>query len=175
MSIFFIISGIIFYTAAIFLLFKKQIIAPIASFLGLLMMSFSEILHINNTMLMTWLCMTLIVSAATYMQPIAIQQQTRGMGYMTVGAFAGMTVGLVSFTMSATPGLLNGFMILGTIIGIFFGYFLFTRTPHGRQVGLGTGNFFKYLLAKGFPTAITIIQIGILLIVIIALHNQPFL
>lgn len=171
MSILLIILSIAFYLASIFLLLKKQLIAPIASFLGLLMMSLSETLPINNTMLTGWLCMTLIVMAATYMQPVAIQQQTRGMGYMTIGAFAGMTVGLVAFTVSSVPSLLNGFMILGTLAGTFFGYLLFTRTPDGRQVGIGTGNFFKYLLAKGFPTAITIMQIGIMLVVAIALNN----
>ena len=175
MSVLLFIISIIFYLGAILLLFKLQYLAPIISFLGLFFMSMSDFLPINATMLLGWLCITLLVSTATYMQPIAIQQQSRGMGYMTIGAIVGMAVGLVAFTSTSMPSMLNGFMILGVIAGTFVGYLMFTNTPEGKQVGIKSGYFYKYLLAKGFPAAITIMQIGISLVIIVAINNEIYL
>jgi hypothetical protein len=97
------------------------------------------------------------------------------MGYMTIGAIVGMAVGLVAFTSTSLPSLLNGFMILGVVAGTFIGYLMFTKTPQGRQVNIRSGYFYKYLLAKGFPTAITIMQIGISLVIIVAINNEIYL
>lgn len=170
-----LILSIICYVGAIILLFRLQYLAPIISFIGLFFMSMSEYLPINTAMILGWLCMALLVSSATYMQPIGIQQQRRGMGYMTVGAVAGMAIGLVAFTTTSMPSLLNGFMILGVVVGTYIGFLMFTQTPSGRQVNLKSGNFYKYLLAKGFPTAITVMQIGISLAITVAINNQTYL
>ena len=62
-------------------------------------------------------------------------------------------------------------MIVSVIIGIFIGFLMYTRTPDGRPVAPGTGNFFRYLLAKGFPTAITVMQPGVVLVLTIALNT----
>ena len=175
MSVLLLILSILFYIGAILLLFRLQYLAPILSFIGLFFMSLSDFLPINTPMLLGWLCITLLVSTATYMQPVAIQQQRRGMGYMTIGAIVGMAVGLVAFTSTSMPSLLNGFMILGVVAGTFIGYLMFTKTPQGRQVNIRSGYFYKYLLAKGFPTAKTIMQIGISLVIIVAINNEIYL
>jgi len=114
--------------------------------------------------------MTLIVMLATMMQPIAVRSQTRGMGYMLVGGFAGMILGLLGVTFDTTLGANYGIMIVATICGIFLGFLLYSNTPDGRGVGLRSGNFFKYLLAKGFPTAVTLIQMGVVLVITLALR-----
>ena len=91
---------------------------------------------------------------------------------MMIGALVGLAVGLLGFTVSSNISLLYSIMILAVIAGIFLGFLLYTQTPSGRPVGPGSGNFFRYLLAKGFPTAITVMQIGVVLVLIIALNNH---
>lgn len=115
--------------------------------------------------------MTVVVMLATMMQPVAVRRQSRGMGYMIGGAFAGLAVGLLGFTVSSSLSLLYGMMIVGVAAGIFLGFLLYTKTPEGSPVGITSGFFFKYLLAKGFPTAITVMQIGVVLVILVALHN----
>lgn len=120
---------------------------------------------------MGWLLMTLVVMFTIVLQPEAMRRQTRGMAYITGGALVGLAVGLLGFTAVSSLSMLYAFMIVAVVAGIFFGFLLYTNTPDGKPVGISSGNFFKYLLAKGFPTAITVMQIGVVLVMVIALHN----
>ncbi|MBD5356290.1 MAG: hypothetical protein HDR88_04700 [Bacteroides sp.] len=178
MSTFIIIISIILFVAAIALLPQRILIAPACAFLGMFFLSFARssqdypLVPVNGTILMGWLCMTIVVIVATLLQPLPVRRTSRGMGYMIVGAFVGMTVGLLGFTVSYQLNMLYGLMILSTIVGTFLGFLLYTNTPDGRAVGMATGNFFHYLLAKGFPTAITVMQIGVVLVLVIAIHQR---
>lgn len=178
MSTFIIIISIILFVVAIISLPLRIVIAPIFSYIGMVVLSFARtdqgypIVPINGTILIGWLCMTVVVIVATLLQPIPVRNTTRGMGYIIVGAIVGMAVGLLAFTVSYQLNMLYGLMILATITGTFLGFLLYTNTPDGRAVGIGSGNFFRYLLAKGFPTAITVMQIGVVLVIVIALYQR---
>ena len=166
------------FVAAIILLPYKLLIAPACSYLGLLFLSFARsaqgypLVPLNGTILIGWLCMTIVVTLATLMQPIPVRNTTRGMGYITVGALVGMAVGLLAFTVSYQLDMLYGLMIVATAVGVFLGFLLYTNTPDGRAIGVSSGNFFRYLLAKGFPTAITVMQIGVALVIVISLYQR---
>lgn len=154
-------------------MFKKQLLAPALSYLGLLFASFAQhdnvpLIPINNTILIGWLCMTVVVMLAVIMQPPAITAQTRGEGYILGGAIVGLAIGLLGFTFSSVLSMLYGIMVVATLAGIFFGYLLFTNTPAGSAVNFRSGRFYTYLLAKGFPTAITVMQIGVVLVILVA-------
>lgn len=164
--------------AAIVLLPMRILIAPACAFLGMFFLSFARsangypLVPVNGTILIGWLCMTVVVIIATLLQPLPVRNTSRGMGYMTVGALVGMAVGLLGFTVSYQINMLYGLMIVATVVGTFLGFLLYTNTPDGRAVGIRTGNFFHYLLAKGFPTAITVMQIGVVLVIVIALYQK---
>lgn len=181
MTVFLIVLSILLWVASLVMLPVRQVVAPCLSYVALVTLSFAKtvsgypLLPINNTMLIGWLCMTLVVTLATIMQPTPIQRQTRGMAYIMGGAIVGMVVGLLGFTITSAISMLYGIMIIATVVGIFFGFLLYTRTPDGAPVGITSGHFFKYLLAKGFPTAITVMQIGIVLVLLIALNNTNLL
>ena len=168
MAVFLIILSCLLWAASIWMLTGRQGIAPALSWLGLGAISLASrdgyhILPVNATILIAWLCMTVVVTLVSYLQPEPIRRQTRGMGYITVG--------LLAFSFTTSIGILYTSMILGTVAGIFFGFLLYTRTPDGRAVGIGSGHFFQYLLAKGFPAAITVMQIGVAIVLAIAVYN----
>lgn len=166
------------FAAAIILLPKRLLVAPACAYLGLLAISFARapqgypLVPVNAAMLIGWLCMTIVVMTATLMQPVPVRNATRGMGYIITGAVAGMAVGLLAFTATYRLSMLYALMIVATAAGTFMGFLLYTNTPDGRAVGLSSGNFFRYLLAKGFPTAITIMQLGVVLVLVIALYQK---
>lgn len=172
-----VILSIMLWVGALVLLPVRQAYAPSLSFLGLALLSFARtpagypVLPVNNTILIGWLCMTLVVTLATLLQPAPVVRQTRGMAYIIGGATAGMVVGLLGYTLSSSVNVLYGVMIVATVVGIFFGFLLYSRTPDGRPVGISSGHFFHYLLAKGFPVAITVMQIGVALVLLIAVNN----
>lgn len=158
-----IIAGLLYALAAL-LLFRKEMLGPVASFLALGAMYLSDALPINLNMLIMWLCITLVVTGVTAMQPPAMLAQRRGMGYICVGALTGLAVGMLGYTFTTRPGAVYATMILAVVAGVFFGYFLFTRTPRGALLRTPRTHFFSYLLAKGFPVAIATMMLGVTLI-----------
>lgn len=177
MSVFLLIVSILFWVASIAALPRRPFYAPALSYLGLLCLSFCQTdgvawLPVNSRMLYSWLSITLVVMIATVLQPAAVRNSTKGMAYMIGGAFVGLAIGLLGYTFTTTESMLYSIMAIAVIVGIFFGYIVFSRTPSGRADAPGSGNFFGYLLAKGFPTAITIIQIGLVFVLLILQHIQ---
>ena len=173
MMVFLIILSCMLWIAALGTLGKRILLAPALSYCGLLVISFAmhndlPVVPLSKSMLISWLCITLVMMLIIVLQNPAIRMQSRGTGYILVGGLAGMAVGLLAFTFTASLTFLYSLMLLGIIIGIFLGYLLFTRTPDGVAVAPGTGNFFRYLLAKGFPTLITLAQPGIVAVILIA-------
>lgn len=175
-ALFITISSLLFI-ASVWLLFRWQLAAPAAAYAGLVMASFATaagnvpLVPLNYTILSGWLCMTVVVMAATVLQPLPLRRSRRGVGYMTVGAVTGMSVGLLGFSFASMVSMLYGIMIVATAAGTFLGFLLYSKTPEGSPLGIGSGQFFKYLLAKGFPTAITVMQIGVVLVLIIATRH----
>lgn len=178
MSTFIIIISVILFVAAIVFLPLRMLVAPACSFAGLLVISLARnaqgypVVPVNTTILMAWFFMTVVVTIATMMQPVPVRDTSKGMGYITVGAIVGMAVGLLAFSTTYRLNMLYALMITATAVGTFLGFLLFTNTPDGRPVGLKSGNFFRYLLAKGFPTAITVMQIGVVLVLVIAIYHR---
>ncbi|MDE6381767.1 MAG: hypothetical protein K2L57_02755 [Muribaculaceae bacterium] len=176
MTVFLTILCILLWAGSIFCLYGRQTAAPALSFLALLLLSFvSEngfpLLPLNATILTGWLCMTLVVTFATAMQPEAVRRQTRGMTFIIGGGITGLALGLLGFSVSSGLPMRYAVMVLAVAAGILLGFLLYTNTPGGRPIRPGSGNFFKYLLAKGFPTAITLMMAGVALVLLIAVKN----
>ena len=83
----------------------------------------------------------------------------------------GMALGMLGYSVTSSVALRDSCMALSIAAGIIFGFLLYTYTPQGRQVKPGSGFFVKYLLAKGFPTLVTLMQMGIALVIAIAMAN----
>lgn len=172
MSVVLLILSIVFFTAAVAFIFIREMLAPLASFLGLLFMWLSKALPINNNMIIMWLCMTVLVICLPMLQDSAMRSRRDGLGYMTAGGFTGMAIGLLGISFASTANMLYGIMIVATLAGIFFGFMLYGNTPTGKQRNPAFSRSFNYLLAKGFPLAVTIIQIGIVFVLLVYI-NQP--
>ena len=87
-----IIISCVLFALAFWFIYVNQLLAPAISYMGLLALSLADnklgqpYLPINNTILISWLCMTLVVMVATIMQPGPVRQQTRGVWHMGIGA-----------------------------------------------------------------------------------------
>ena len=171
-----IVFASLLYLLGLIMLPIRIVASPACSFLGLLILSFAKnpdgypLLPINSSTVFGWLCVTVLVTVATLCQPAAVRNVNKGMGYITGGSIVGLAIGLLGFSIWSTTGALYGAMVVCTAVGTFLGYLVFTATPAGRNVNFRSGNFFTYLLAKGFPTAITIMQGGVVLVLLIAMR-----
>lgn len=173
MALFLIILSGLLWLLSLAMLRGRQLAAPLLSYGALFLLSLAhdsagyQLLPINTMILTGWGIMTAVVAVATSLQPAAILSQTKGWLYIAGGAVTGMVTGLLGPSVSSTVSIGYGIMIFATVIGTFLGFLLYTRTPDGRPVAPGTGHFFRFLLAKGFPTAITVMMIGVALTLVI--------
>lgn len=178
MAILFAILSALLFAGGVACLPRRPLLAPGLAYLGLLSLSLCKNAYgdpwipLNGTILTMWLCMTVVVMAATIMQPSELRRSLTGMGYLISGTVVGMVIGLLGYTFAANLSLLYGIMIVCTAAGTFFGLLLYSRTPQGTRLAPATGRFLPYLLAKGFPAAITVMQIGVVLVILIALYNN---
>ena len=175
MAIILIILSILLWCTSLWLLFRRPVLAPGISYLALLALSFARtdgvpLLPINGTILTGWLCMTIVVMAATVMQPLDLRKRPEGTAYLVIGALAGMVLGLLGYSAGESVTMKYGIMIVATAAGVFMGYVLFGNTPAGRALRAGSGNMLRMLPAKGFPIAITVMQIGVALVLALALY-----
>lgn len=173
MMVFLIILACLLWLGAFLTLPKRIILGPALSFCALLVLSFAKkngypLFPLSGGMQLSWLVITLLVMMIIMMQNPAVRQQSRGVAYMSIGAIAGLGIGLLSSSLTSNLNLLYALAILGIAVGIFLGFLLFTNTPEGRDVNFQSGRFFKYLLAKGFPVLVTAAQVSIPAVILIA-------
>lgn len=166
-----LIISIAAYGASLAALYLRGNLAPVAGFAGLLFMWLSGALPLNGSIVAMWLCITLIVVCIGLLQPPAVRSSRVGAGYMALGGIAAMAVGLLGFTFARSLSMLHGIMVVATLAGVVFGYMLFSNTPAGRNFRLGRPGAVAYLLAKGFPVAIALMELGVTLVVLLAVNN----
>lgn len=176
-TVFAIIAAVLFL-AGIACIPARALYAPALAYAGMVSVSLCKNAYgdpwipLNGVILTTWLCMTVLVMAATIMQPAEVRRNTDGTGYLLLGTIVGMVVGLLGYTFATNLSLLYGIMIVCTAAGTFMGLLLYSRTPRGASLAPTSGRFLPYLLAKGFPAAITVMQLGVVLVILIALYQQ---
>ena len=172
-----IVFACIAFAAAFVLIPLRLVASPCCAFLGLLILSMGRtdhdlpILPLDSALIFGWLCVTILVAVATLLQPVAVRNSNKGIWYLTGGALVGLAVGLLGFTFSSLVSAMYAVMIIAVAAGTILGFLSYTRTPDGKVVAPGTGRFFSYLMAKGFPIAITMMQAGVVIVLLIAIHN----
>lgn len=172
MDTFLIILGCILCGVAIWLLYYRALFAPALSFIGIATMGLAykgyyPIFPIGPAMLISWALIDAGIMFVTSLQPIYIIDERRGMWQIIVGAVAGMALGLLGVNINYNINLHYTLMIVGTAVGTFLGYLYFYLTPKGKEVIENKKEFFEYFLGKGFPVALTIMQIGLILVLAI--------
>lgn len=169
MPTFLLLLELVLFALSLWLLFAREMLAPVASLLGLASIYFSRLLPLAPNMVITWTCITLILLGVSAAQP-ALLAQKRGMGYMTAGAVVGLAVGFVAAT---STSLVMGYAIIiaATAAGIFFGLLFYSRTPAGVDLNPTSSRFYTYLAGKGFPLAVTLIQWAVPLLIYIAINS----
>jgi len=157
------ISGIIMLLLGIYLCIRPHIPSVIASYGGIWLLQWSDILDFPSVMLSYWGIMVVIVVTILSMLPPTLVKATQGLVPMTVTSVAGMALGL---TMGYAP------MIVGAAVGTVAGAVFFSRTPKGAGLGFPSSRFLQYLCAKGFPVVISVSLTGIAMMLALMKYNS---
>lgn len=163
MTLFLIILGIILLCGAIFFCFVPRGWSAITAFAGLLCLHFSGVAPVENSQLWFWGLAALIVLGLSVLLPAPVVTSRKGVGYIVIGAIAGLTVGLV---ISANV------MILGGVAGALCGALAYSRTPSGRFLEFPSRKFINYLCAKALPP---VIALSIVAVAVVMMLHAPHL
>lgn len=106
-----------------------------------------------TSLMMSWGIIVIVLLLIDFIQPQAIAKATNGTVFLTVGALAGTSVGLIAMSQLGVVG--------GAVAGVFLGGLAYSRGASGRSLAFPSVRFFQYLCAKGFPIAVTVSLIGV--------------
>ena len=153
MTIFLIILSVTLWVAAFAFFGRRILLSPALSYCALMALSFTSyeglpLVPVGNAMSLSWLCITLVVMLIIVLQNPAVRIQSRGTGYMLLGAVAGMAVGLLGYTFTSTLNTLYAMMMGGTAVGCILGLH-----QHPRRSRRGTGHraFLELSARQGIP------------------------
>ena len=158
MNIFLIILSIICAVTAIAFTIRPYITAPIPAYISLWLLKFSDTVYISNSILIGWGLVTAVTVLIDIMQPQQISKATNGTIYISIGAMAGMIVGLSTLSVDSCM-----WAVTGAIAGAIFGTIIYGRSASAAPLQFPSARFRRYALAKIFPVAVTWSLLAILI------------
>lgn len=161
-----IILAILLMGCALWMCIKPYIPSCLPAYAAFWILKASGAVSAPSALMLSWGIVVIVLLIIDYIQPQAVAKATNGTLFFTVGALAGVAVGM-NF-MSQTG------ILVGAGAGLIFGAFAFSRSASGKALGFPSVRFFQYLCAKGFPIIVTISIIGIAALLWIMRHYPEF-
>lgn len=176
MTIVYSILAALCWAASVALLFRSRLTAPVVSYFGLTAAGLASsaaggTIPLNRTILIFWLIITFVTLTATALQPREVSTDRRGMAHLVIGTVTGLAIGLLGYTVTDSVAALYAIMMLCTMGGTVLGLLVYSRSPKGGWCAPGSGRFLNTLTSKGFPTAVTLMMPGTLLVLLIAIYR----
>ena len=155
MDILLLTLGVLLMLLGILGSFLPLLPGPPISWLGLLLLYFTEAIPMNYWMLGITLVITIVISVLDYVIPA---RGTRRFGGSTYGVW-GTNIGLVVGLLAPIPG---GF-IIGPFVGAFVGEMIHNSTDTGRALKAATGSFIGFLTSTFIKFVYCMVLLGLFL------------
>lgn len=165
MDIALLLIGLTCMVVGIFGSFLPVLPGPGLSWLGILLLYFTDAVPINYWILAITLVITIIVSVLDYLIPA---KGTRRFGGSSYGVW-GTNIGLVAGIFAPIP---FGF-IIGPFVGALVGELIYNSTDHKRALKAATGSFIGFLASSFMKFVICMIFLG-LFVMIAWQHRSGF-
>lgn len=148
-----LIIGFLFMIVGIFGSFMPVLPGPSISWLGLVLLYFTNAVLINYWILGITLFITVVVSILDYVIPAKGTKKFGGSSYGIWGANIGLIVGIF------TP-IPFGF-IIGPFVGAFIGEMLYDYNDQNRALKAATGSFLGFLAGSFMKFVICMMYLGL--------------
>ena len=148
-----LIIGFVFMIVGIFGSFMPVLPGPSISWLGLVLVYFTNAVTINYWILGITLLITVVVSVLDYVIPSKGTKKFGGSSYGIWGTNIGLVVGIFA----PIP---FGF-IIGPFVGAFIGELLYDYKDHGRALKAATGSFLGFLAGSLMKFVICMTYLGL--------------
>lgn len=140
MDIVLIILGFIFCVIALFGSFLPVLPGPILSWIGLLLLYFTEKININYWILGISLILVIVISVLDYTIPAKGTKRFGGTSYGIWGTNIGMIIG---FFIPIPFG-----FVIGAFLGAFLGELIYNSQDKNRAFKAATGSFLGFLASS---------------------------
>ena len=147
--------GFVFMVIGIFGSFMPVLPGPSISWLGILLVYFTNAVPVNYWILGITLLITIVISVLDYVIPA---QGTKKFGGSSYGIW-GTNIGLIVGIFAPIP---FGF-IIGPFLGAFVGELIYDYKDHGRALKAATGSFLGFLAGSFMKFVICMIYFGLFL------------
>ena len=147
--------GFVFMIIGVFGSFLPFLPGPSISWLGLVLLYFTNAVAVNYWILGITLLITLVISVFDYVIPAKGTQKFGGSSYGIWGTNIGLIVGIFA----PTP---FGF-IIGPFVGAFIGELIYDYKDHGRAFKAATGSFLGFLAGSFMKFVICMMYFGLFL------------
>ena len=147
--------GFVFMVIGIFGSFMPVLPGPSISWLGILLVYFTNAVPVNYWILGITLLITIVISVLDYVIPA---QGTKKFGGSSYGIW-GTNIGLIVGIFAPIP---FGF-IIGPFLGAFVGELIYDYKDHGRALKAATGSFLGFLAGSFLKFVICMVYFGLFL------------
>ena len=153
MDIALLVVGFVCMVLGILGSFLPVLPGPGLSWLGILLLYFTNAVAMNYWILVVTLFVTLVISILDYMIPAKGTKQFGGSSYGVWGTNIGLVVGIFA----PVP---FGF-IIGPFVGAFVGELIYNSTDHKRALKAATGSLIGFLASSFMKFVVCMIFFGI--------------
>jgi uncharacterized protein len=153
MDLFLLATGFICMIVGIFGSFLPVIPGPSISWLGLVLLYFTNAIPANYWILGITLCLTIVITVLDYVIPA---KGTRHFGGSSYGIW-GTNIGLVIGILAPIP---FGF-IIGPFLGALIGELLYDYKDHNRALKSAAGSFIGFIASSFMKFVVCIVYFGL--------------
>ncbi|HAH55381.1 MAG TPA: DUF456 domain-containing protein [Flavobacterium sp.] len=155
MDLLLLIFGFGFMIIGVFGSFLPVLPGPSISWLGLVLLYFTNAVVVNYWILGITLLITIVISILDYVIPSKGTKKFGGSSYGIWGTNIGLIVGIF------TPIPLG--FIIGPFVGAFIGELIYDYKNHGRAFKAATGSFLGFLAGSFMKFVICMVYFGLFL------------
>jgi uncharacterized protein YqgC (DUF456 family) len=166
MDLLLLIIGFTLMILGVFGSFLPVLPGPSLSWIGLVLLYFTNAVPVNYWILVISLLITVIISILDYLIPAKGTKKFGGSSYGIWGTNIGLIVGIL------TP-IPFGF-IIGPFVGAFIGELLYDYKDHGRALKAATGSFMGFLASSFMKFVVCMMYLGLFLWIVWEYKSELF-
>jgi len=166
MDLLLLIIGFTLMILGVFGSFLPVLPGPSLSWIGLILLYFTNAVPVNYWILLISFLITVIISILDYLIPAKGTKKFGGSSYGIWGTNIGLIVGIL------TP-IPFGF-IIGPFVGAFIGELLCDYKDHGRALKAATGSFIGFLASSFMKFVVCMMYLGLFLWIVWEYKSELF-
>lgn len=154
-----LVLGSMIMAAGVVLCFMSSRWAGAVTFAAMCLFRLSGWAMFESGTLLFWGVATAICLGTDVMLPPQVARSRAGVYHIAGGCLAGAFTGMCTNTSAG--------IIVGAVLGGFFGALAFANTKAGRPMHFPSGKFFNYLAAKGLPAVVVMSMTALVILLLI--------